>query len=86
MGHSAGGLSLTQAMGKFAGKIRVAVFVSATMLRSGFCTDQDLKDVNELLLFPSFAIHSSGYVKSSPLKLISDHRIFSGHKRANFEV
>ncbi|KAK4778151.1 hypothetical protein SAY87_018338 [Trapa incisa] len=44
VGHSAGGLSLTQAMREFVGKIRAAVFVTATMLRSGFCTDQDVKD------------------------------------------
>ncbi|KAK4790219.1 hypothetical protein SAY86_017523 [Trapa natans] len=44
VGHSAGGLSMTQAMREFAGKIRAAVFVTATMLRSGFCTDQDVKD------------------------------------------
>ncbi|KAK4784137.1 hypothetical protein SAY86_018505 [Trapa natans] len=44
VGHSAGGLSLTQAMRGFAGKIRVAVFVAATMLRLGFYTDQDVKD------------------------------------------
>ncbi|PKI64901.1 hypothetical protein CRG98_014697 [Punica granatum] len=44
VGHSAGGLSLTQATGKFARKIRVAVYVAGTMLRAGFHTEQDVKD------------------------------------------
>ncbi|KAI3427805.1 AB hydrolase-1 domain-containing protein [Psidium guajava] len=44
VGHSAGGLSVTQASGKFPGKIRVAVYVAATMLKYGFRTDQDVKD------------------------------------------
>ncbi|TYK00549.1 methylesterase 17 [Cucumis melo var. makuwa] len=45
VGHSAGGLSITQATLKFAKKIRLAVYVAATMLRFGFQTDQDIKDV-----------------------------------------
>ncbi|KAA0039366.1 hypothetical protein IC582_020586 [Cucumis melo] len=44
VGHSAGGLSITQATLKFAKKIRLAVYVAATMLRFGFQTDQDIKD------------------------------------------
>ncbi|MFQ6640158.1 hypothetical protein Gotur_016881 [Gossypium turneri] len=44
VGHSAGGLSVTQATHKFANKIRLAVYVAATMLKSGFLTDQDTKD------------------------------------------
>ncbi|XP_020229098.1 methylesterase 17 isoform X2 [Cajanus cajan] len=44
VGHSAGGLSITQACHKFSNKIRLAVYVAATMLKFGFCTDQDLKD------------------------------------------
>ncbi|KAG4201410.1 hypothetical protein ERO13_A05G277400v2 [Gossypium hirsutum] len=44
VGHSAGGLSVTQATHKFANKIRLAVYVAATMLKSGFLTDQDIKD------------------------------------------
>ncbi|XP_027905242.1 methylesterase 17-like [Vigna unguiculata] len=44
VGHSAGGLSITQACHKFANKIRLAVYVAATMLKSGFLTQQDLKD------------------------------------------
>ncbi|KAI4306573.1 hypothetical protein L6164_029837 [Bauhinia variegata] len=44
VGHSAGGLSLTQASHKFAKKIRLAIYVAATMLKLGFRTDQDQKD------------------------------------------
>nr|KYP72663.1 putative esterase At1g33990 family [Cajanus cajan] len=44
VGHSAGGLSVTQACHKFAKKIRLAVYVAATMLKLGYWTDQDLKD------------------------------------------
>ncbi|RDX63639.1 Methylesterase 17, partial [Mucuna pruriens] len=43
VGHSAGGLSVTQACHKFANKIRLAVYVAATMLKMGFWTDQDLQ-------------------------------------------
>lgn len=46
MGHSAGGLNITQACHKFSNKIRLAVYVAATMLKLGFLTDQDLKDVS----------------------------------------
>ena len=45
MGHSAGGLSVTWATHKFANKIRLAVYIAATMLKLGFWTDQDVKDV-----------------------------------------
>ncbi|KAK7410807.1 hypothetical protein VNO78_01916 [Psophocarpus tetragonolobus] len=44
VGHSAGGLSITHACHKFSNKIRLAVYVAATMLKFGFLTDQDLKD------------------------------------------
>ncbi|XP_031278857.1 methylesterase 17-like [Pistacia vera] len=44
VGHSAGGLSITQATHKFGKKIRLAVYVAATMLKLGFWTDQDAKD------------------------------------------
>ncbi|KAK7353504.1 hypothetical protein VNO80_18953 [Phaseolus coccineus] len=44
VGHSAGGLNITQACHKFSNKIRLAVYVAATMLKLGFLTDQDLKD------------------------------------------
>ncbi|KAK7282450.1 hypothetical protein RIF29_11232 [Crotalaria pallida] len=43
VGHSAGGLSVTQACHKFANKIRLAVYVAATMLKLGFRTEDDLK-------------------------------------------
>ncbi|CAI9762307.1 unnamed protein product [Fraxinus pennsylvanica] len=44
VGHSAGGLSLTDAIYKFANKINLAVFLAATMLKMGYVTDQDIKD------------------------------------------
>lgn len=44
VGHSAGGLSITQASHKFGKKIRLAVYLAATMLKLGFCTDEDVKD------------------------------------------
>ncbi|KAL5991344.1 hypothetical protein ACLOJK_012251 [Asimina triloba] len=44
VGHSAGGLSLTHAIRTFPDKIELAVYVSATMLRSGFCGPQDLQE------------------------------------------
>ncbi|CAA2986913.1 methylesterase 17 [Olea europaea subsp. europaea] len=43
VGHSAGGLSLTEAIYKFPNKISLAVFLAATMLKMGFVTDQDIK-------------------------------------------
>ncbi|CAN1151446.1 Methylesterase 17 [Linum perenne] len=44
VGHSAGGLSVTEAIHKFPNKIRVGVYVAATMLRLGFTTHQDSLD------------------------------------------
>ncbi|KAF7147292.1 hypothetical protein RHSIM_Rhsim03G0154100 [Rhododendron simsii] len=44
VGHSAGGLSLTDATHKFGKKIRLAIYLGATMLKTGFCTEQDVKD------------------------------------------
>lgn len=44
VGHSAGGLSLTDAIHRFASKIHMAVYVAANMLEHGFSTDQDFKD------------------------------------------
>ncbi|KAJ0558698.1 putative carboxylesterase [Helianthus annuus] len=44
VGHSAGGLSLTDASHKFPKKIALAVYVAATMLKHGFSTEQDVKD------------------------------------------
>lgn len=45
MGHSAGGLSVTEATHKFAKKIRLVVYVAATMLKLGYMTEEDVKDV-----------------------------------------
>ncbi|EXB93425.1 hypothetical protein L484_002055 [Morus notabilis] len=44
VGHSAGGMSVTWATQKFAKKIRLAVYIAATMLKRGYWTDQDVKD------------------------------------------
>ncbi|XP_061945717.1 methylesterase 17-like [Populus nigra] len=42
VGHGAGGLSLTDAIHRFAKKIRMAIYVAANMLKHG--ADQDIKD------------------------------------------
>lgn len=59
VGHSAGGLSLTDSTHKFGKKIRLAIYLGATMLKTGFCTEQDVKDVshNSLSLFPPSENH-----------------------------
>ncbi|KAF3953801.1 hypothetical protein ACB098_06G128400 [Castanea mollissima] len=44
VGHSAGGLSVTEATHKFAKKIRLVVYVAATMLKLGYMTEEDVKD------------------------------------------
>ncbi|KAK9077986.1 hypothetical protein SSX86_002043 [Deinandra increscens subsp. villosa] len=44
VGHSAGGLSVTDATRKFPKKISLAVYIAATMLKYGFLTQQDVKD------------------------------------------
>ncbi|XP_021737911.1 methylesterase 17-like isoform X1 [Chenopodium quinoa] len=44
VGHSAGGISVTEAIHKFPEKIEAAVYVGATMLKLGFHSDQDVKD------------------------------------------
>ncbi|XP_021758258.1 methylesterase 17-like isoform X1 [Chenopodium quinoa] len=41
VGHSAGGLSVTNAIQNFPEKIQVGVFVGAVMLQNGFQTEQD---------------------------------------------
>lgn len=46
VGHGAGGLSVTDATRKFSNKISLAVYVAATMLKGGFLTEQDVKDVS----------------------------------------
>ncbi|KAG5558184.1 hypothetical protein RHGRI_008191 [Rhododendron griersonianum] len=48
VGHSAGGLSLTDATHKFGKKIHLAIYLGATMLKTGFCTEQDVKDDSTL--------------------------------------
>lgn len=49
VGHSAGGISVTEAIHKFPEKIEAAVYVGATMLKLGFHSDQDTKDVSSLI-------------------------------------
>ncbi|KAJ8548407.1 hypothetical protein K7X08_030876 [Anisodus acutangulus] len=44
VGHSAGGLSVTDATHRFPKKVRLAVYIAATMLRNGFVTEQDVID------------------------------------------
>lgn len=44
VGHSAGGISVTEAIHKFPEKIQAAVYVGATMLKFGYHSLQDLKD------------------------------------------
>ncbi|KAJ9167357.1 hypothetical protein P3X46_022018 [Hevea brasiliensis] len=44
VGHSAGGLSLTDAIHRFGKKIQMAIYISANMLKYGFCTPQDDED------------------------------------------
>ncbi|KAF7830849.1 methylesterase 17-like [Senna tora] len=44
VGHSAGGLSVTQACHKFSEKIQLAVYLAATMLKQGYQTEEDIKD------------------------------------------
>ncbi|CAO2816061.1 unnamed protein product [Amaranthus hypochondriacus] len=44
VGHSAGGISVTDAIHKFPEKIQAAVYIAATMLKLGFHSDQHLKD------------------------------------------
>ncbi|KAL3524078.1 hypothetical protein ACH5RR_016912 [Cinchona calisaya] len=44
VGHSAGGLNVTDAIYKFPKKISLVVYIAATMLKKGFVDDQDVKD------------------------------------------
>eukprot|EP00262_Sarcandra_glabra_P004162 TRINITY_DN15147_c0_g1_i1.p1 TRINITY_DN15147_c0_g1~~TRINITY_DN15147_c0_g1_i1.p1 ORF type:complete len:261 (+),score=15.47 TRINITY_DN15147_c0_g1_i1:87-869(+) len=43
VGHSLGGLSVTQAIHKFGNKIRLAIYIAALMVRSGHSMEQDTK-------------------------------------------
>lgn len=58
VGHSAGGLSVTQACLKFPKKIRLAVYVAATMLPLGFRTHEDFQHVIISLFILSY-LHGS---------------------------
>ena len=46
VGHSAGGLNVTDATYKFPKKVSLAVYVAATMLKKGMLNEQDVKDVS----------------------------------------
>ncbi|KAJ6859548.1 hypothetical protein NC652_041737 [Populus alba x Populus x berolinensis] len=50
VGHSAGGLSLTDAIHRFPKRIHLAIYVAANMLKHGFSSDQDFKDVINFLI------------------------------------
>ncbi|KAK9053573.1 hypothetical protein SSX86_024647 [Deinandra increscens subsp. villosa] len=50
VGHSAGGLSVTQATHKFPNKISLVIYIAATMLKNGFLTEQDTKDMDEAVI------------------------------------
>ncbi|KAF4380065.1 hypothetical protein F8388_018189 [Cannabis sativa] len=70
VGHSAGGISVTWATHKFAKKIGLAVYLAATMLKLGFCTDQDIKDDCTLASMlqrpgPILAIQSAKFTESN---------------------
>lgn len=54
VGHSVGGMSLTDAIHRFANKIHMAIYVAATMLEHGFSTHQDFKDVRFISSFVFF--------------------------------
>lgn len=54
VGHSAGGLNMTDAIHRFGcNKIRMAIYIAANMLKRGFITDQDYNDVS-FILFCAF--------------------------------
>jgi pimeloyl-ACP methyl ester carboxylesterase len=56
VGHSAGGVNVTDATYKFPEKISLVVYLAATMLKSGFITEQDVKDgVPDLSDFGDFS-------------------------------
>lgn len=59
VGHSAGGINVTDALHKFPEKIQAAVYIAATMLKLGFHSDQDLKDVSFIILLLIFVTFSS---------------------------
>ncbi|KAI3808953.1 hypothetical protein L1987_24916 [Smallanthus sonchifolius] len=71
VGHSAGGLSVTDASCKFPEKISLTVYIAATMLKVGFSTPQDIKD----------RCDSIGYLLKEE-KVVSDQNLF--RSSANF--
>ncbi|KAK8696066.1 hypothetical protein V6N13_001205 [Hibiscus sabdariffa] len=69
VGHSAGGNSLTYAIHKFASKIRMAIYVAATMLKHGFVTPQDYEDDSTL---------AAMLVRPGPLRPFAGLRFMEG--------
>ncbi|XP_058207412.1 methylesterase 17-like isoform X1 [Rhododendron vialii] len=67
VGHSAGGLSLTDATHKFGKKISLAIYLGATMLKTGMCNEQDIKDgVPNLSEFGDAYDYGYGYGPDKP--------------------
>ncbi|PHU14138.1 hypothetical protein BC332_15343 [Capsicum chinense] len=82
VGHSAGGLSVTDATHKFPKKVRLAVYIGATMLRTGFVTEQDVKDVypSDFLFFLAlaFPVCKSSYLSCASMALLQHHILLAG--------
>ncbi|KAI8564402.1 hypothetical protein RHMOL_Rhmol03G0178400 [Rhododendron molle] len=67
VGHSAGGLSLTDATHKFGKKMSLAIYLGATMLKTGVCNEQDIKDgVPNLSEFGDAYDYGYGYGPDKP--------------------
>ena len=58
MGHSAGGMSLTDTIYRFGkmGSIQMVIYVAATMLKHRFSTDQNVQDVRTITFTITYAI------------------------------
>ncbi|XVF07281.1 hypothetical protein REPUB_Repub06bG0124800 [Reevesia pubescens] len=69
VGHSAGGLSLTYAIHRFAKKIHMAIYVAANMLKHGFVSPQDYEDDSTL---------AAMRLRPGPLRPIANVRFTEG--------
>ncbi|XP_058110692.1 methylesterase 17 isoform X2 [Magnolia sinica] len=74
VGHSAGGLSVAHTCHEFPNKIELAIYVGATMLRSGFCCDQDIHDDSTL---------GSMLLRPGPVMAIQSARFEGGNDQIN---
>ncbi|XP_015877622.1 methylesterase 17 isoform X2 [Ziziphus jujuba] len=86
VGHSAGGLSVTQATIKFAKKIRLAVYIAATMLKLGFWTDEDIKQDSTLASMllrpgPILALQSARFTEDHDIEKVPRVYIRTLHDR-----